>query len=284
MLGFRANRKEPSPLEGSGAFRALQAETELRQVGKQEWWLWFWGCAVTLLSATAVTLSFLPWLFRHTNDFYEIRPDQTQWGTAGLLLVFNAWASYRQWSFRRARKRCSEQLNPFPERNAGDISDPSGFDPLTGLYTRNSIEQQLGKEIGRAKRQNTALSLATLHLEEFAKLSQQYGKSAVDAVLKEFSRRMKKAIRGSDFAVRLGGGDFLLVLTECTLGEVKLILNRIGPMEIVSAGEKIAVPYATGWVDYQPGEVPSDLLKRATHILHLYEDAAKDSLPTSLAS
>jgi hypothetical protein len=204
MLGFRANRKEPSPLEGSGAFRALQAETELRQVGKQEWWLWFWGCAVTLLSATAVTLSFLPWLFRHTNDFYEIRPDQTQWGTAGLLLVFNAWASYRQWSFRRARKRCSEQLNPFPERNAGDISDPSGFDPLTGLYTRNSIEQQLGKEIGRAKRQNTALSLATLHLEEFAKLSQQYGKSAVDAVLKEFARRMKKAIRGSD-GMHLGG-------------------------------------------------------------------------------
>jgi hypothetical protein len=84
--------------------------------------------------------------------------------------------------------------------------------------------------------------------------------------------------------VRLSGGDFLLVLSECTLGEVKGFLNRVGPLEIVSAGEKIALPYATGWVDYQPGEVPSDLLKRATQVLHLYESAAKESLSTTLAS
>ena len=33
----------------------------------------------------------------------------------------------------------------------------------------------------------------------------------------------------------------------------------------------------TGWVDYQPGDLPSDLLKRASQLLHLYGDAAKDS-------
>jgi diguanylate cyclase (GGDEF)-like protein len=284
MLGLRAKTTEPSPLEGSGAFRALQAETELRQVGRSEWWLWFWACAVTLLGAAALVLSFLPFLFRHTNHFYEIRADQAQWGTAGLLLVFNIWSVYRQWSFRRTRKRSTAAQNPFSERNTGDISDSSGFDPVTGLYTRSSIEQHLGKEIGRAKRQNTALSLATIHVEEFAELGKRYGKSAVDAVLKDFARRLKKAIRGTDFAVRLGGGDFLLVLSECTLGEVQGFLNRIGPLEIVSAGEKIAVPYATGWVDYQTGEVPSDLLKRATQVMRLYESAAKDSLSTTLAS
>ena len=284
MLGLRAKTTEPSPLEGSGAFRALQVETDLRQVGRSEWWLWFWACAVTVLATAALVLSFLPFLFRHTNHFYEIRADQAQWGTAGLLLVFNIWSVYRQWSFRRARKRSTAAQNSLAERNGNDISDPSGFDPVTGLYTRSSIEQHLGKEIGRAKRQNTALSLATFHIEEFAELGQRYGKSAVDAVLKDFARRLKKAIRGTDFAVRLGGGDFLLVLSECTLGEVKGFLNRVGPLEIVSAGEKIALPYATGWVDYQPGEIPSDLLKRATQVLHLYESAAKESLSTTMAS
>ncbi len=284
ILGLRANTSKPSPLEGSGAFRALQAESELRQVGLSEWWLWFSACAVTLLAIAALVLSFFPLLFCHANHFYELRADQAQWGTAGLLVVFNAWAVYRQWSFRRARKRLTAEQNPSTERNASDISDPSGFDPVTGLYTRSSIEQQLGKEIGRARRQNTSLSLATIHLEEFAELGQRHGKSAVDAVLKELARKLKKAIRGSDFAVRLGGGDFLLVLPECTLGEVKLILNRLGPLEMVAAGEKISVPYATGWVDYQPGEVPSDLLKRAMQILHLYENAAKDSFSTTLAS
>jgi len=282
LLGLRAPTPEPSPLEGSGAFRALQIDTELRHLVRSEWWLWFFACTVTLLASAALVLSFLPFLFRQANHFYEIRPDQAQWSTAALLVVFNAWLVYRQWSFRRRRKQLNAQ-NPFPERTGSDISDASGFDPLTGLHTRVSIEQQLGKEIGRARRENTSLSVATIHIEEFAQITQRHGKAAVDSLLKEFARRLKKAIRGSDLAVRLAGGDFLLILTECTLGEVKLILNRVGPLEMVSAGEKVPIPYATGWVDYQPGELPSDLLKRATQILHLYENASKDSRSTLVA-
>jgi diguanylate cyclase (GGDEF)-like protein len=277
ILGLRARTHEPSPLEGSGAFRALQIETDLRHLAGREWWLWFSAASVTILATSALVLSFLPSLFSHASHFYEIRSDQAQWGTAGLVLVFNFWLVYRQWFFRRRRKQLSAQ-NPFPEKGAGEFADSSGFDPVTGLHNRVSIEQQLGKEIGRARRENTALSVATVHIDEFAQLTQQYGKSAVDSLLKEFARRLKKAIRGSDFAVRLGSSDFLLILTECTLGEVKLILNRIGPLEIVSAGEKIALPYSTGWVDYQTGDLPSDLLKRATQILHLYENAGKDTL------
>ncbi len=281
LLGRRARTLEPSPLEGSGAFRALQIETESHQLTRSEWWLWLSGVAVTLLAASGLVLSFLPSLFRQANHFYEIRPDQAQWGIAALVLVFNSWLVYRQWSFRRRRRQLTAQ-NPFPERGAGEFADPSGFDPVTGLYTRVSIEQHLGKEIGRARRENTALSVATVHIDEFAMITQRYGKSAIDALVKEFARRLKKAIRGSDFAVRMANGDFLLILTECTLGEVKHILDRIGPLDITAAGEKNSIPYSTGWVDYQSGELPSDLLKRATQILHLYENASKDSLSTTL--
>jgi diguanylate cyclase (GGDEF)-like protein len=283
ILGLRERTPTPSPLEGSGAFRALQNETELRHLARSEWWLWFFACTVTLLATSALVLSFLPFLFRKANHFYELRPDQAQWGTASLVVVFNAWLVYRQWSFRRRRKQLTAQ-NPFPERNGSEISDASGFDPVTGLFTRASIDQQLGKEIGRARRENTSLSVATIHIEEFAQVAQRYGKATIDSLLKEFARRLKKAIRGTDFAVRLTSGDFLLILTDCTLGEVKHILNRVGPLEIVSAGEKTPIPYATGWVDYQPGELPSDLLKRATQILHLYENASKDSSSTTLAA
>jgi diguanylate cyclase (GGDEF)-like protein len=276
ILGLRTRTTEPSPLEGSGAFRALQNETELRHIARTEWWLWFWACTVTLLAAAALVLSFLPFLFRHSSHFYEIRSDQAQWGTAALVVVFNGWLVYRQWSFRRRKKHLDAQ-SALPGRGAGEIADSSGFDPVTGLYTRMSIEQQLGREIGRTRRENTSLSVATIHIDEFALITQRYGKSAIDSMLKEFARRLKKAIRGSDYAVRLASGDFLLILTECALGEVKLILNRIGPLEIVSAGEREPIPYSTGWVDYQGGELPSDLLKRATQILHLYENASKDS-------
>jgi diguanylate cyclase (GGDEF)-like protein len=235
-----------------------------------------------MLSAVAFLLSSFPSFFQHSEHFYEIRSDQARWGILSLLLLFNGWMLYRQWSFRRQRKQLSGQ-NAGADTHPGEISNSSGVDPVTGLHTRAFIEQQLGKEIAHARRQNTALSLATVHLDEFAEINKRYGQSATDEALKELARRLKKACRGSDFAARLASDDFLLVLPECNLGEVKAVLNRLGALEMVCSGRKMNLVYTTGWVDYQPGDLPSDLLKRAAQLLHLYENAAKESLSSTLA-
>jgi len=282
ILGLRAVRPNSSPLEGSDAFRAQQAESGLRQLARREWWLWFSALFVATLSALALALSSFPSLFRHSEHFYEIRPDQVRWGILCLLLLFNGRMLYRQWSFRRQRKQLSGQ-NAGADAHHGQISDPSGIDPVTGLHTRAFIEQQLGKEIARARRQNTALSLATIHLDQFAEINKRYDQSALDSALKELARRLKKACRGSDFAARLASDDFLLVLPECNLGEVQAVLNRIGALEVASSGRKVNLAYTTGWVDYQPGDLPADLLKRAAQLLHLYENAAKESFSSTLA-
>ncbi len=282
ILGIRAGKPNSSPLEGSDAFRAQQAESGLRQIARREWWLWFSASFVVTLSALVLLLSSFPSLFRHGDHFYEIRSDQARWGILCLLLLFNGWMLYRQWSFRRQRKQLSGQ-NVVSDAPPAQISDPSGIDPVTGLHTRAFIEQQLGKEIARARRQNTALSLATVHLDEFAEINRRCGQSAMDSALKELARRLKKACRGSDFAVRLASDDFLLVLPECNLVEVQRVLNRLGALEMVCSGRKINLAYTTGWVDYQPGDLPADLLNRAAQLLHLYENAAKESFSSTLA-
>ena len=282
ILGLRPSKHNSSPLEGSGAFRAQQADSGLRQIARREWWLWFSAFFVATLSALAFLLSSFPSFFRHSEHFYEIRSDQARWGILCLLLLFNGWMLYRQWSFRRQRRQWSGQ-NAGADAHPGEISDSSGIDPVTGLHTRAFIEQQLGKEIARARRQNTALSLATVHLDEFVEMNKRYGLSAMDEALKELARRLKKACRGSDFAVRLASDDFLLVLPECNLGEVKAVLNRLGALEMVCSGRKMNLVYTTGWVDYQPGDLPADLLNRAAQLLHLYENAAKESFSSTLA-
>ena len=282
LLGLRAGKSNPSPLEGSGAFRAQQAESGLRQLARREWWLWFSALFVATLSVLAFALTLFPSLFRRREHFYEISSDQARWGILCLLLLFNVWMLGRQWSFRRQRRQLSGQDAP-TDASAAQISDPSGVDPVTGLHTRGFIEQQLGKEIARARRQNTALSLATIHLDDFTEMNKRYGLSAMDAALKELARRMKKACRGTDFAARLANDDFLLVLPVCNLGEVQVVLNRIGVLEVTCGGRKVNIAYTTGWVDYQAGDLPADLLKRAAQLLHLYENAAKESFSATLA-
>jgi diguanylate cyclase (GGDEF)-like protein len=281
ILSLRGAKQSTSPLEGVPVFRAQQVESGLKQVGRSEWWLWFSALFVALLSAAAFLLSSIPSFFQHHEHFYEIRSDQARWGILCLLLLFNGWVVYRQWCFRRARRQLT-QASGGQEANSGQISDSNGFDPATGLYSRVFIEQQLGKEIARAKRQNSSLSLATVHLDEFSELNSRYGLAATDLALKELARRLKKACRGSDFAVRWADDDFLLVLPECGLNEVKVVLNRLGALEMNCAGRTVNLSYTTGWVDYQPGDLPGDLLKRAAEILHLYESAAKASFSTTL--
>lgn len=264
-------------------FRAQQAESALRQLGRREWWLWLSAFFVTTLSALVFLLSSFRSLFLRTDHFYELRSDQARWAVFCLLLVFNGWLLYRQWIFRRQRRQLSAYVDGSDAR-AGEISGPSGFDPLTGLYTRSSVEPHLGKEIARARRQNTALSLATIHLDDLAQLSVRHGSAAMDGALKEFARRLKKACRNSDFVVRLASDEFVLVLPECNLGETKVVLNRLGVMEMTCSGQEINLAYTTGWVDAQPGDTPSDLLKRAAQLLHLYDAATKGAHASSLSS
>lgn len=282
-LGTSASKPNRSPLEGSGPFRARAEEAAPEKISSSEWWLWLSALLVTLLSAVAFVLSSIHSFFRHADYFYEIRSDQARWATLCLILVFNAWLVYRQWSLRRLRRQSA--VEPLGVQVlAQQASEPSGLDPITGLYTRSALEQHLGKEVARARRQNTALSLATVHVEEFSELAKQHGKSAVDTALKELARRLKRASRGSDIAARLNDDDFLLLLPECGLNEVKQVLNRLGSVEVNSAGQRIPLSFTTGWVDYQPGELPANLLKRAAELLHLYDTAAQIEVSQTLSS
>src|SRR5258708_1123993 len=251
-LGLRVSKTQASPLE-SETFRAQQAEYGLQQLGRSEWWLWLSALLVTVLSATAFVLTAIPTYFRHSEHFYEIRCDQARWGILCLLLLFNGWLVYRQWKFRRRRRELSRG-DAGRKVLTAQIPESLSIDAVTGLHTGVFIEQHLGKEIARAKRQNSSLSLATIHLDEFAEIAKRYGPSVTDAALEELARRLKKACRGSDFAVRLANDDFLLVLPECDLGEVKIVLNRLGSLEMVCSGRKVDLTYTTGWVDYQPGK------------------------------
>jgi diguanylate cyclase (GGDEF)-like protein len=267
---------KPSPLEGPASYYGQGAGIDLKRLARREWWLWFSALTVTVLSAAVLLLTAFSRLFRHKDHFYELTPEQARWGILSLLLLFNGWMLYRQRLFRKLRKKATAP-NAGAEDNGAAVDESAAIDPVTGLHTRTSALLHLGKEIARAKRNNTALSLATIHLEDLADVTRQYGKTAVDQALKEFARRLKEVSRGSDYAVRLANDDFVLVLPKCNVGEVTQVLNRMGSMDLECAGKRISLAYTTGWVDYQPGDMPSDLLKRASQLLHLYGDAAKDS-------
>jgi len=83
----------------------------------------------------------------------------------------------------------------------------------------------------------------------------------LDSALKELARRLKKACP-APICGPPGRDDFLLVLPEVIWGEVQAVLSRIGALEMTCSGRKGDLATPTGWVDYQPGDLPADLLSR----------------------
>lgn len=255
-------------------------QTSLQRLARREWWLWFSCILVTALAGVVLLLSTFRSLFSVRDHIYEISAAQARWSAFDLLLIFNAWMIYRFWLFRRTRRELSQ-----PDDEAGqDGRISTGFtpqdsfrvDPVTGLCTRPSFEHLLGKHVARSRRRNSPLSLVAVCLDDFASFRQRFGASSADLVVKEFANRLQRASRGIDFAVRLGADTFLLALPECSLNDAKRVLDRLGDLEMEVSGEDVTLTHSVSWIDYKPGEVPSELIRRAEQVLQIYGKANKE--------
>ena len=136
------------------------------------------------------------------------------------------------------------------------------LDPLTGLYNRQFLEQHLATELARSRRHGYPMNVLMVDLNNFKQINDHYGQSTGDAVLKEFADRLKKSIRSSDLAVRMGADEFLVLLTESSLERVPHMIARLDGLEVDFDGEKIPVTFVAGWTAYHPNERPEQLLER----------------------
>lgn len=96
------------------------------------------------------------------------------------------------------------------------LRDQSIRDPLTGWFNRRHMEDTLAREIARAQRSRTPLSIVVADIDHFKKINDMHGHPAGDAVLRAATRHMAAQIRTSDVACRFGGEEFVLILPDCT--------------------------------------------------------------------
>jgi diguanylate cyclase (GGDEF)-like protein len=100
-------------------------------------------------------------------------------------------------------------------------------DALTKIWNRRTILEILEREIDRAQREMSPLSLAMGDLDHFKQINDTFGHLAGDAVLCEAVRRMKASIRSYDSLGRFGGEEFLFILPGCEASAAVRLAERI---------------------------------------------------------
>jgi two-component system, cell cycle response regulator len=160
----------------------------------------------------------------------------------------------------------------------------AAVDELTGVYNRRVLFEHLEDEVTRSKRYGNALSMLMLDLDWFKQVNDRYGHAAGDAVLKEFSQRLCRSVRGVDLVCRYGGEEFCVILPQTSLGKAMRAAEHIRtaiqrkPFEY--DGTAIPMTVSIGLTSFVPDEVdsPTDLLERADKALYEAKNGGRNQV------
>ena len=143
-------------------------------------------------------------------------------------------------------------------------------DELTRLYNRRYIVQRFRRELNKADRYQTKLTIIIFDIDHFKKINDQYGHFTGDEALRTISRVIAGQLREVDLVGRYGGEEFLVILPESDLEAGLAVAERI--RQEVQAIEwsklKLQVTISGGVAQYQSEEAGFELIRRADHGLY----------------
>ncbi len=89
----------------------------------------------------------------------------------------------------------------------------AGHDTLTGLANRALFEDRFCAMLARARRDQSQFALLYIDLDRFKEVNDTHGHATGDRVLQEVARRLQRGMRESDTVARIGGDEFVVLLT-----------------------------------------------------------------------
>lgn len=129
-------------------------------------------------------------------------------------------------------------------------------DPLTGLYNRRFFEDTFEKELNRARRYAQQLTLVLLDLHDFKAVNDRYGHPRGDEALQLAALTLHKSLRASDYAFRIGGDEFALLLPQSDPEQADKLSRRLrASYESSVAALQLEVPLG---MDYGLAVCPQD--------------------------
>jgi len=146
------------------------------------------------------------------------------------------------------------------QRLAEQLSRLAFHDALTGLPNRLLLEEHLTAAIARSRETGQPLALLFIDLDHFKPINDTHGHAVGDQVLCEVARRLQATLRGADLVARIGGDEFVVLLStlsqaeDCAVVADKLIHSLSQPMEfgelVLHVGASLGVArYPDGGTD-----------------------------------
>jgi diguanylate cyclase (GGDEF)-like protein len=157
----------------------------------------------------------------------------------------------------------------------------ASIDMLTGLMNRRAFMPAIRNEVARGKRYGHPLCVLLLDVDHFKQINDRFGHAAGDLVLGAVGKLLSTTLRGSDYAARWGGEEFVVALTNTDVEGGRLAAERarvaVESLDIDDGkGEPIAVTASVGLASLQPDESVEQLMDRADRAMYAAKYAGRN--------
>jgi len=201
--------------------RPEELERDLQNLEGRDLQLWCLGGFISMVLATGFLVLLLPHLFWNLGAIVtkERNLPALFFGLQALLLLLGIYMFQQRRRLQITRRDLIKRLQ-VAERVAR-------IDVLTGLFNRRILEEVLGKEIARAQRTGSNLSVIMLDMVDFKSLNNRFGHVAGDRALVNVAGLLKRNFRAADIIIRYGGDEFLVILPDSDRREARIALDRL---------------------------------------------------------
>jgi diguanylate cyclase (GGDEF)-like protein/PAS domain S-box-containing protein len=164
------------------------------------------------------------------------------------------------------------------ERLRRDLEQAALRDPLTGLWNRRHMMQQLEQALAGKRAQDTDFCLVLLDVDHFKQVNDGYGHLIGDQVLVALARLLASRLRESDTLCRWGGEEFMLLLPGTQLDNALQLADslRLTVAGVEGGGALPAITVSQGVVQYLPGESMNSLVSRVDGALYQAKAAGRN--------
>lgn len=143
-------------------------------------------------------------------------------------------------------------------------------DDLTGLLNRRAWDEELPRELERARRSGRPFCVAMLDLDCFKDYNDEHGHQAGDRLLKRYAGAWSERLRKIDVLARYGGEEFALILAGCDLPAATQLVEEL------RAVRPDGVTCSAGIAQWDGEEGADDLVSRADRALYEAKRAGRD--------
>jgi diguanylate cyclase (GGDEF)-like protein/PAS domain S-box-containing protein len=184
-------------------------------------------------------------------------------------------------SEHKAAQIALEHANQELEYTNRVLENIAHYDALTNLPNRVLLADRLQQAMAHTQRSELIMAVAFLDLDGFKAVNDQYGHAVGDKLLIKLAQRMKRTLREGDTLARIGGDEFVIVLTDLHhTSECEPLLQRLlaAAAEPVNFDEyMLEVSASIGVTLYpQDGSDADQLLRHADQAMYLAKQAGKN--------